>query len=88
MTKAATFKFKRPPACKARLDAVLQGVEAERQNLGVAISILACLGAALEHGEGDLQMGICYHDVARHAMRLVANSMEALEPQILSGGAA
>lgn len=64
--------------------AILKAVDAERDNLGRAISLLSCLAVAIEHGD-DLHTGPCYYEVVELARDMVDISMTALEPSVLTG---
>lgn len=81
---ARNYKTRVARAKKMTVAEVLERVDAERENLGRAISLLVCLAVALEHGD-DLQTGPCYYEVAELGWKMIAKSMEALEPGVLTG---
>jgi hypothetical protein len=58
--------------------ALLKAIDAERGNLGRAISVLQCLEVALEHGE-DFHSGPHYVEVAQVAISMIAKSVDALD---------
>jgi hypothetical protein len=61
------------------LNAVLQAIEVERDNLSRAESLLGCLTIAMEN-EGMSHEGPYYPDVAEMALRMLQKSIRALDP--------
>jgi hypothetical protein len=63
-------------------EGVERAIEAERDNLSKAESLLGCLAIAMEHGEWEHEdevMPPYYPDVARMARNLVRQSINALD---------
>lgn len=61
----------------ATLATLFEAVEAERDNLGRATSVLGCLASALEHHDNP-HSGPYFPDVAEIALKMVADSMDKL----------
>jgi hypothetical protein len=68
------------PKCRGtELNLLLKTIEAERDNLSRADSLLGCLKIAMEYGEST-HKGPYYPDVARIAHEMVRKSINALDP--------
>jgi hypothetical protein len=69
-----------------KIQILLEAIEAERDNLSRAASVLGCLAIAMEHGERG-HKGPYYPDVAQIALDMVRKSIGALDPINLPSGA-
>lgn len=65
------------------VDILQESIDAERDNLSLAESLLGCLAISMEHGAAeheDESTPPYYPDIARMARRLVRRSINALDP--------